>query len=283
MKAFENEMYHLKTAEYLLSDCAFFLCKSKLNIYLSRNFKNTKRISMMAYQTWQIEDMGRWSLPRLKMYMVKYFCLFVVLSALMSCDNGNPSEAEEIDSFNAQDYVLFEAGNMPLIISVAHGGDKKPEELPDRDCYDAVHVKDAFTIELALAIKEEFAELGKKPYLIINDLHRSKLDANRNKIEAACGDSNAIAVWDLFHEQIQKSRAEVQSKFQKGLYLDLHGHGNPKQRIELGYLLYEDELSLTDELLNSQSLIEVSSLQNLANNNLLGLTHVALLKGEFSL
>lgn len=205
------------------------------------------------------------------------------LALIISCAKPNSSEEISVNDFIAADYVVFEQGNMPLIISVAHGGDKKPEQLPDRSCYDAVHVKDEFTIELALEIQKEFAKIGKKPFLVINELHRSKLDANRSRVEASCGDINALAVWDIFHQQIQESRAQVQLMFEKGLYVDLHGHGNPKQRIELGYLLYEDELALSDEQLNSEPLIEVSSLQNLVHTNTIGLKHSELIRGEKSL
>lgn len=219
------------------------------------------------------------------LHMLVNSCLgfIAVLALIISCAKPNSHEESSVNDFSAADYVVFEPGNMPLIISVAHGGDERPEQLPDRSCYGAVHVKDEFTIELALEIQKEFAKIGMKPFLVINELHRTKLDANRNRAEASCGDINAIAVWDIFHQQIQESRAQVQSTFEKGLYVDLHGHGNPKQRIELGYLLYEDELALSDEQLNSEPLIEVSSLQNLARTNTTGLSHSELIRGEKSL
>lgn len=216
-------------------------------------------------------------------YGALYWGLLSALVVMQGCSAPDPSENSASDKVEASSYVIFEPGNMPLIISVAHGGDQRPEQLPDRSCFDAVHVKDEFTIELALEIQKEFAKIGKKPFLVINELHRSKLDANRNRVEASCGDINAIAVWDLFHQYIQESRAQVQTMFNKGLYVDLHGHGNPKQRIELGYLLYEDELALSDEQLNSEPLIEVSSLQHLVRTHPSGLLHSDILRGERSL
>jgi hypothetical protein len=99
-------------------------------------------------------------------------------------------------------------------------------------------------------------------------------------MDAICADTNAQAVWDLFHGQIETSRTEVKAKFQKGLFIDLQGHGNPKQRVELGYLLFEDKLTLLDETLKSPALLEVSSIQNLARNNLSGVVHTELLKGD---
>jgi len=208
------------------------------------------------------------------------YSTFLILIVFTSCDTEDAPPIEEAIPFNAEEFVDFEAGNIPLVISVPHGGELKPNEIPNRTCNDAVNVMDEFTIELSQAIMTAFAKTGKKPYLIVNKMHRSKMDANRNREDATCGNTNAQAVWDLFHSQIKNSRSDINTKFQKGLFIDLHGHGNPKQRVELGYLLYEDELALPDETLNSPSLLEVSSIQNLAKNNLSGISHANLLKGE---
>lgn len=210
----------------------------------------------------------------------RFFSFFLTITMLVSCENKDAPEIDSPAPFNAEEYVDFEAGNIPIILSVPHGGELKPSEIADRTCNDAVNVMDEFTIELSEAIMAEFAKAGQKPYLIVNKMHRSKMDANRNRADATCGDTNAQAVWDLFHGEIETSRTEVNTKFQKGLFIDLHGHGNPKQRVELGYLLFEDELALPDETLNSPVLLEVSSIQNLAKNNLSGLSHTNLLKGE---
>ncbi|MFT6371053.1 MAG: N-formylglutamate amidohydrolase [Maribacter sp.] len=212
-------------------------------------------------------------------FFSSFYLLFIIL-ILVSCGGSDAPEIETPVRLNAEEYVHFEAGNIPLILSVPHGGELKPSKITNRTCNDAVSVMDEFTIELSQAIMAEFAKVGQKPYLIVNKMHRSKMDANRNRVDATCGDTNAQAVWDLFHGQIETSRTEVKAKFQKGLFIDLHGHGNPKQRVELGYLLFEDELALPNETLNSPALLEVSSIQNLARNNLSGVVHTELLKGD---
>lgn len=210
------------------------------------------------------------------------FYFLLAITILVSCDDKNEPEVDVSVPFDAQEYVDFESGNIPLILSVPHGGDLKPNEISNRTCNDAVSVMDEFTIELAQAIIDEFAKAGYKPYFIINKMHRSKIDANRNREEATCGNRNAQAVWDLFHGQIQNSMESISTKFQKGLFIDLHGHGNPKQRVELGYLLYQDELALPDADLNSPALLEVSSIQNLVKHNPAGTSHTDILRGENS-
>jgi hypothetical protein len=210
-------------------------------------------------------------------YRPFYSLLFIIV--LTSCaDKGEP--ILDSGAFDAQEYVEFASGNIPLILSVPHGGELKPSEIANRTCNDAVNVMDEFTIALSEAIMAEFAKTEMKPYLVINKMHRSKMDANRNRVDAACGNANAAAVWDLFHGEIANSMASVNTKFQKGLFIDLHGHGNPKQRVELGYLLFDDELALSDALLNSPELVNVSSIQNLVKDNPAGALHTDLLKGE---
>jgi N-formylglutamate amidohydrolase len=212
--------------------------------------------------------------------MNKFLLGFFLIFTFLSCQSD---EIPEDQVFDPSEFVVFEEGNIPLIISVPHGGDLKPNSIPDRTCNDAVNISDENTLELALAILKVFEKNGQKPYLVLNKMHRSKMDANRNKSEAACGNLDAMAVWEEYHEKIEAGLAAVRSKFNKGLFIDLHGHGNPKQRVELGYLLYEDELALPDETLNSAELIGVSSIQNLARQNRSGVAHSELLKGRFSL
>lgn len=211
----------------------------------------------------------------LRVFLVPYIALFLGCSGA----DGPAEEENEVPAFNASSYVSAQTGYMPLIISVPHGGSERPESIPDRSCNDAVNVMDEFTIELSEAIMLAFAEKGYRPYIIVNHLHRSKMDANRNRADASCGHPHAQEVWDIFHSEVKKSRDEVIRTFERGLYLDLHGHGNPKQRVELGYLLFDDELALSPEELNSDALVSVSAIQNLVRNNRREAAHVSLLKG----
>jgi hypothetical protein len=64
--------------------------------------------------------------------------------------------------------------------------------------------------------------------------------------------------------------------------VDLHGHGNPIQRIELGYLLYDSELALSNSTLNTQQYLNYSSIKNLVLNNVNNYTHAELLRGPYS-
>ncbi len=209
--------------------------------------------------------------------MNKY--IFVILSLAI----GFQSQGQIIIGSNQ--YTEYHPGNLPIVISVPHGGSLSPSSIPDRTCNNAVADMDANTIELGKQIDSAFANAtGCHPYMIYCNLHRAKLDCNRNKADGACGNAAAGNAWTEFHGFIDSAQASAQSKFGgKAFYIDLHGHGNPIQRLELGYLLYDNELGFSDNVLNSAQYVGYSSIRNLVSTNVNGFTHGELLRGEFAL
>jgi len=183
--------------------------------------------------------------------------------------------------FGIGNYTEYFSGNLPLIISVPHGGTLTPDSIPDRNCPNAVWTTDANTIELAREIQTAFFQrTGCSPHIIYSHLHRKKIDLNRNQIEATCGNPQLIPVFNDFHDFIDAARDIAIDEFGFAFYLDLHGHGNQLQRVELGYLLYEEELEESDDILNSEQFISYSSMQRLAQTHPLGLTHAEIIRGN---
>lgn len=186
--------------------------------------------------------------------------------------------------FGTNNYIEYQVGTLPLVISVPHGGDLEPATIPDRTCNDPVYATDAFTVETALEIKDAlFSATGCYPHIIISHLDRAKLDPNRNVADGACENPEAVVAWTEFHDFIEDARDAVNLEYNgQTFFVDLHGHGNPIQRIELGYLLYDDELELSDNTLNTAQYINYSSIQNLVSNNVNNYTHAQLLRGPFA-
>lgn len=158
--------------------------------------------------------------------------------------------------YSTDGWIEYSAGNLPVIISAPHGGDLTPSSIPDRTSAacgaSIVTAKDMNTAELARSIKFRFYErTGKYPHVIINRLHRKKLDANRNKSQGACGDSDAEMAWEDFHAFIELAKEEVLAEYGRGWYIDVHGHGHEIQRLELGYRLSGADLRQSDAALNS--------------------------------
>lgn len=183
--------------------------------------------------------------------------------------------------FGTNNYIEYVVGNLPIIISAAHGGDMSPLEIPTRNCSACVTVADAATQELVRAMGASMQRLfGCSPHIIINRLHRRKPDANREIVEAAQGNPQAERAWNEFHQFIDSAKRAVERSFGRGFYVDMHGHGHDIQRLELGYLLREEELRLPDDSLNKAKYIGFSSVRNLVGTNKQGVSHARLLRGD---
>jgi N-formylglutamate amidohydrolase len=177
-------------------------------------------------------------------------------------------------------YAEYRAGTLPLIISAPHGGTIEPAEIPHRTFGVVARDRntDALAIALANAIESRF---GERPHLIISQLHRSKLDPNREIVEAAQGDPLAEQTWREFHGFIEHARARVLETHGDGFYLDLHGHGHAIQRLELGYLLNAQELARSDAELDRGNGATDSSIRALVERS--GVDFSNLLRGPDSL
>lgn len=158
-------------------------------------------------------------------------------------------------------HIEYLQGNTPIILSAPHGGDNSPKNIKDRT--KGVFEKDEFTYELTQNIISEFYEqTGKLPYAIIAKISRIKVDINREEKEAY-EDKKAKIIYDEFHSLIKKSKKEINSKYGKGLYFDIHGQSHPKAYLEFGYLLKNEILSLYDnELKTYQNRSSINTLSN---------------------
>ena len=181
-------------------------------------------------------------------------------------------------------FIEYHAGNLPIVISVPHGGRLEPTTIPDRDCEGCVYVMDSYTQELARQIRDAFVkQTGCYPHVVYNLLNRKKLDMNRDVISATDSNNVTAAYWNEYHAYIDSAKSDILIKFGKGLFIDLHGHGHKKQRIEYGYLLYGSQLRESDSVLNTTKRVNVSSIRNLVSTNISATTHAGLLRGPHAL
>jgi hypothetical protein len=186
--------------------------------------------------------------------------------------------------YGEKEYIEYLPGNLPLIFAASHGGYLTPASIPVRSCAGCVTVMDANTQELARLVREAiFRRSGCYPHLIINRLRRNRLDANRDIGEAALGNPEAEQAWREYHGFIDTAKQTVVKKFNRGIFIDLHGHGHSIQRLELGYLLSGSTLRLSNMSLNASNIVLNSSIRKLTEDNLKRFSHVELLRGTFSL
>jgi hypothetical protein len=175
-------------------------------------------------------------------------------------------------------YVEYFPGEIPVVLSAGHGGDLLPAEIPDRTY--GTTVQDANTMDLALRVRQTIKDqTGYWPHLVVSHLRRIKLDPNREIVEAAQGNLAAERAWWEYHTFIKRARQIIEADFGEGYYIDLHGHGHPIQRLELGYMLSSAQLASSDEVL--RGLAGNSSLKALAQKP--GVDFVELIRGPTSL
>ncbi|AXG69999.1 hypothetical protein KORDIASMS9_02228 [Kordia sp. SMS9] len=194
---------------------------------------------------------------------------------------------------SGNEYIEYIPGNMPIIIAAPHGGVKQSGQtiggtsypdndsaLPDRGC--GTNERDDNTDILIREIQQSvYDQTGCYPYVIINNLHRSKLDPNREQNEATCGDSDALFYWNTFHNFIDQASTDVMSKWGKGLFIDLHGQSHTVPRIEAGYNISASDLNNTTA--NYLNTVSNSTITNLVSDNLGNLTQEELVRGPNSL
>jgi len=173
--------------------------------------------------------------------------------------------------FSINHYIEYRPGTLNVIISVPHGGQLKPKHLPNRDfgslidgrlVFDhkypknqsaAVRTKgDKFTKELAMALSNVLeGKTGRRPHVIINNLHRLKFDSNCDRSEATFEVPEVVDAWLAYHDFIELAKRDVGKA---GLFLDIHGHSHSENWIELGYSVPAKKLNTGDYIASETSI-----------------------------
>jgi N-formylglutamate amidohydrolase len=165
--------------------------------------------------------------------------------------------------FDAEKYVEFTPGSLPIVLTSPHGGALKPKEVANRT--EGVLGADRNTQELTREIQAEFLRrTGRPPHVIISLLHRSKLDPNREIKEAAQGDPRAEKAWHNFHNSIRAAVRNAVETHGFAFLIDIHGHGHEIDWVELGYGLSSTNLNQSDAKLDESGLDAVSTLNDIA-------------------
>lgn len=167
--------------------------------------------------------------------------------------------------FGKDNLIEYLVGNMPLILTVTHGGFKNLTYINDRsqtNLSDSIVLgTDNFTYQLALNLRKKIYHLTNKyPHVILGCLTRSKCDLNRYIYQTENGKSYAVedkdmsTAWWEFYNFIN-----IAINNNNSFILDIHGHGlenndytittNIESQIvkgdfiHLGYLLNNNDLN----------------------------------------
>lgn len=129
------------------------------------------------------------------------------------------------------EYLQFRNIGSALVLSAPHGGGMKPFSFPRRK-YGTLGM-DTYTRRITSGlVKASNIPLS----YIISDIHRSKVDFNRDIDEGAQGNKKAEELWNLWNTTLgELCKSAVQTNG-KALYIDIHSH-NDSNKFELGYNL----------------------------------------------
>ena len=186
--------------------------------------------------------------------------------------------------FGREKYIEYYAGNLPIILSAPHGGQLTPDEISDRTY--GTFVTDLNTYELTKTIMDTMiVRFGGYPHVILCKLKRTKLDANRDSIEAAQENKYALRAWQEYHHYIEVAKKKITNDQGSGLFLDIHGHGiNPDGfydlRTWLGYLISSEELDQSNGALNTNSYQSKSSISAWVDSS--SYSFIEVLRGKVS-
>lgn len=160
-------------------------------------------------------------------------------------------------------WIETQPGDLPIILSAPHGGSLEPAGMPDRQ--QAVLLQDQHSLELTQDLAQALQELtGRRPFLVLNNLSRSKLDPNRSLALGAQGDPAAEAAWREYHAGIESAESAVVAQCGWGLYFDIHSNGLAGSTIQFGYGLDQAALALDDSELNDPKWPSRTNLRALA-------------------
>ncbi|NQX00727.1 autotransporter-associated beta strand repeat-containing protein [bacterium] len=169
--------------------------------------------------------------------------------------------------FGRNDYIEYRAGDVPVLLVAGHDGLVEPDEIPERTY--GVITRDTSANALTLAMAAEYTlRTGRRPHVILNHLRRTRLDPNREIVEAAQGNAYAEQAWHEFHDSfLRTARDAMERQFGFALTFDMHGHGHSIDRLEIGYLLDAAELDVSSATMNLPGYAWQSSLRSLLLRN----------------
>ena len=134
-----------------------------------------------------------------------------------------------------KNFVDFEFGTIPLIISVPHGGVLESESIPKRKI--GIHGIDKRTIELShefisdiKMISKELKATEKIPSYLISNVRRSKIDLNREESKAFNSNSYlGKRIYQFYHLKVKEFILENLRLFNYSLLIDIHGFEKNKR------------------------------------------------------
>ena len=130
------------------------------------------------------------------------------------------------------DPVIFQIGDLPVVISAPHGGTMKLPGVEPRTGAGLVSgpagfrvLRDGGTEELAMEVVRQLAvRMNGKPSFVISRVHRRYVDFNR-PANIAVETPEAQVVYDQYHQTLSEAVRTIRARHGFGLLIDIHGQG----------------------------------------------------------
>jgi len=135
-----------------------------------------------------------------------------------------------------EDVVAVQKGEVPVILSVPHGGRTALPEIPERRGAGVpmfVTIRDENTLELAEKFAAKLEKKIGKPYFVIARFDRKFVDVNRPP-EGGYESDKAKPYYESYHKALVTATAQVKKDWGRGLLLDLHGQATDLDAIYRG-------------------------------------------------
>ena len=208
-----------------------------------------------------------------------------LVSFIFSPMNVINQEFKQIVKYGQNNYIEFLNGNMNLLISVPHDGSEMPDSITSRKSDKSNNLKrdlntEKIGTEVRNHLKTLFKNEKKVPFMIINRLHRLKMDPNRES-ELCCevNEESSFVAYTEYHDFISNDFEKEflkSNSFKNSLLIDFHGHNHPEKMIEVGYLLSSNYLSNNSWIKRSKN-TSIAKLSSISKYNL-----EELIRGEVS-
>ncbi len=156
--------------------------------------------------------------------------------------------------------------NSPIVLASPHDGEMKPSDMPVRTHEDAVTVRDLYLTDVTEKVANAiYQKTGVRPHVLINYVERARMEPNRALAETYHQSKEANQLWKEYQAFLKGATDMVAKNVGKGLFLDMHGHGHTKHRVEVGYLTSKADLNGDDAVLNNRG--TVSSIYHLSTTS----------------
>ena len=178
-----------------------------------------------------------------------HWSMLGICIALASCAADSLPTGPGSSSFrtlSTTNLTTSQEGDIPILITVPHGGDQTPADVDERmiSYSGLVKSRELYLRDIAVGVATRLENVhGITPYVVIGESHRKYIDYNRDDTIAVTGgppeneayeDTDAETYYDEYHDQIDAFVSDIDSTYGGGLLIDLHGTTSVSDKILRG-------------------------------------------------